>query len=176
MQIPSITLVIGGASSGKSAWAEAFVRRSGLAKVYVATAEAGDAEMEAKIAAHRRARAGQGWRTVEAPERLAFALAEIEAEEIALIDCATFWLANAMHASRPWRDGLVELIDVMDQCPAPLVIVTNELGQGIVPADMATRMFRDAHGQMNQELAAAADLAVLVTAGLATTLKGDIPW
>ncbi|MEM9755319.1 MAG: bifunctional adenosylcobinamide kinase/adenosylcobinamide-phosphate guanylyltransferase [Pseudomonadota bacterium] len=176
MHIPSITLVIGGAASGKSAWAERFVRSSNLAKVYVATAEArDDSEMAAKIAAHRKARSGQGWRTLEAPRRLAAALGRVDAEEVGLIDCATLWLAGVMGRGVDWRDALGELIDTMEECPAPLVLVSNELGQGIVPADAATRAFRDAHGKMNQDLAAAADLVVFVTAGIGQVLKGRLP-
>lgn len=176
MRVPSITLVIGGASSGKSGWAEGFVASTGLAKTYIATAEAHDSEMETKIAAHKQARAGQGWRTIEAPRGLPQALATIDAEEIALIDCATIWLANTRGDAQPWEEALTILIDTMETCPAPLVMVTNELGQGIVPADPMTRAFRDAHGKMNQRLAEAADLVVLVTAGLPQTLKGDRQW
>ena len=175
MAIAPISLVLGGASSGKSGWAERLVLGTGMAKVYVATAEAHDAEMTAKIAAHRRARAGQGWRTIEAPHGLAPRLAEIEAEEIALIDCATFWLSNVMFTERPWRDALSELTETMAQCPAPLVIVSNELGHGVVPADPVSRAFRIAHGEMNQELAALSDLCVFVTAGLPQILKGALP-
>lgn len=174
--MPSISLIIGGASSGKSTWAEGFVAGSGLAKTYIATAEAHDTEMEAKISAHKQARTGQGWRTIEAPRELPQALATIDAEEIALIDCATIWLANTKGEARDWQEALTELIDTMRACPAPLVLVTNELGQGIVPADPMTRAFRDEHGKMNQQLAAAADLVVLVTAGLPQVLKGALPW
>lgn len=176
MQIPSVTLVIGGAASGKSAWAETFVQGTDLAKVYIATAEAFDAEMDVKIAKHKEARIGKGWRTVEAPRRLPEALAGVDAEEIALIDCATLWLANAKGEPRSWRKALTEVLDALDQCPAPLVIVTNELGHGLVPADPKTRAFRDDHGFMNQELAKAADLVVSVTAGLPMVLKGKMPW
>lgn len=173
--MPSISLVLGGASSGKSAWAERLVRDTGLAKVYVATAEAHDHEMQMKIAAHKRARTGQGWRTIEAPRELARSLAQIDAEEIALIDCATFWLSNTMFGERPWRTAMGELTDAMAACPAPLVIVSNELGHGVVPADPVSRAFRVAHGEMNQELAKLSDLAVFVTAGLPQVLKGRLP-
>lgn len=176
MSIPSISFVIGGAASGKSAWAEGFVRGADLAKVYVATAEALDEEIATKITNHRRARSGQGWRTIEAPRNLAESLAQIDHEEIALIDCATFWLTNTFFDTRPWQDALDELAETMVQCPAPLVIVSNEIGQGVVPTDAVTRAFRAAHGEMNQKLAAISDLAVLITAGLPVVLKGALPW
>ncbi|MEM9320772.1 MAG: bifunctional adenosylcobinamide kinase/adenosylcobinamide-phosphate guanylyltransferase [Pseudomonadota bacterium] len=176
MRAPSISLVIGGAASGKSDWAEGFAHGSGMAKVYIATAEAGDDEMAVKIAVHRRKRMGRGWRTVEAPLDLPHVLSQIDVEEIAVIDCATFWLANTRASGRPWRDAISELVGVMQQCPAPLVMVTNELGQGIVPAEPEARAFRNAHGEMNQKLAEAADLAVFVTAGLPQILKGKLPW
>ena len=176
MRRPPISLVLGGASSGKSGWAEALVLRAERPKVYIATAEAHDREMAAKIANHKGARAGQGWRTIEAPRALAQSLAELEAEEIALIDCATFWLSNTMFGERPWRAALEELAETMAQCPAPLVIVSNEIGQGIVPADPVSRAFRIAHGEMNQRLAALSDVAVFVTAGLPQVLKGHVPW
>lgn len=175
MRIPPVTLVIGGAASGKSAWAEELVRGSDLAKVYIATAEAHDAEMEAKIAAHRKARAGQGWRTVEAPLALPKALAELDTEEIGLVDCATLWLSNQQLAGRDWTAGLHRLADALDVTLAPIVIVTNELGQGLVPATPEARAFRDIHGRMNQQLADLADLVVLVTAGLPQVLKGRLP-
>lgn len=176
MSTPSISFVIGGAASGKSAWAEGLVRGADMAKVYVATAEALDEEIATKIAAHRRARAGQGWRTIEAPQNLAESLGQIDREEIALVDCATFWLTNNFFGTRPWREALEELVDTMVQCPAPLVIVSNEIGQGVVPVDATTRAFRSAHGEMNQRLAGISDLAVLVSAGLPLVLKGALPW
>lgn len=152
------------------------MRGADLAKVYIATAEALDAEITAKIAAHRRGRSGQGWRTVEAPRDLAQCIAQIDAEEVALVDCATFWLSNIFFGSRPWSEAVDELTETMMRCPAPLVMVSNELGQGIVPADASSRAFRNAHGEMNQRLAAVSDLAVFVTAGLPQVLKGHLPW
>ncbi|MBF9029098.1 bifunctional adenosylcobinamide kinase/adenosylcobinamide-phosphate guanylyltransferase [Rhodobacterales bacterium HKCCE3408] len=174
MTLPPLTLVIGGAASGKSAWAEGLVASSGLAKVYIATAEARDAEMRVKIEAHRQARAGQGWRTVEVPIVLPAALAELEAEEVGLIDCATFWLSNQISEGLEWEPALETLLDAFDMTAGPVVVVTNELGHGVVPAHAATRAFREAHGHMNQALAEAADLVVFVTAGLPMVLKGAL--
>ncbi|QBX99625.1 bifunctional adenosylcobinamide kinase/adenosylcobinamide-phosphate guanylyltransferase [Rhodophyticola sp. CCM32] len=175
MPLPSLSLVIGGASSGKSAFAERLVRHSDLAKVYLATAQAFDADMQARIEAHRKARAGQGWRTVEAPLEVAPALATLETEEIALVDCATLWLSNVMLAGLDWADQADQLIEVMLQTEAPVVVVSNEVGQGIVPDTRLGRDFRDAQGRMNQHMAAKAGLVVQVTVGLPHVLKGALP-
>ena len=175
MRLPSLSLVIGGTASGKSAFAEGLVHQSGLAKVYLATAEALDAEMQIKIDSHREARAGQGWRTVEAPRDPAPPLAQLEAEEVALFDCATLWLTNVMLDGRDWEDEADQLIEVMTLTVAPVVVVTNEVGQSIVPDTKLGRQFQRAQGVLNQRLAAEADLVVLVTAGLPTVLKNTLP-
>ncbi len=177
MHLASLSLVIGGAASGKSAWAEGLVHQSGLAKVYLATAQAWDDEMRAKIEDHRLRRAGQGWRTIEpdGPTACCAALAELEPEEVVLFDCATLWLGMAIEAETDIEAETTQLLEVMRQTPAPVVVVTNELGQGIVPADPQTRRFRDLHGRMNQKIASAADLVVQVTAGLPLGLKGTLP-
>lgn len=175
--------MIGGISSGKSAFAERMVLQSGLAKVYVATAEGRDGEMSDKIAAHRARRAGQGWRTVEAPHEVARALAQIEAGEIALLDCITFWLSNLMIDDGDWREELEILTEVLVQMPAPVVAITNDVSSGFGPADGLAGEFQRTQGLVNQRLAGMADLVVQVTAGLPTVLKGqpvlddvDIPW
>ncbi|MBF9034585.1 bifunctional adenosylcobinamide kinase/adenosylcobinamide-phosphate guanylyltransferase [Rhodobacterales bacterium HKCCE2091] len=175
MRLPPITLVSGGAASGKSAWAETQVLATGLAKVYVATAVPRDREMKARIATHRRGRAGQGWRTLEVPVAVPQVLADLDPEEIALVDCTTYWLSNLLGAGRdPVRD-VAALIEVLELSPAPIVVVTSEIGQGMVPKDPAARAFRDLHGQMNQRLAETADLVVMVQMGLAQALKGTLP-
>lgn len=175
MQLSPITLVIGGAASGKSAFAEGLVRRSGLAKVYLATAEAHDDEMAEKIALHRERRAGQGWRTVEAPHDLAQALAQIEAEEIALVDCMTLWLSNLMLEDANIDEEVEVLADVLDQLPAPVVLVSNDVAGGVVPDTRLGRRFQQVQGRLNQLLATQADLVVQVTAGLPVVLKGALP-
>ncbi|QXT40517.1 bifunctional adenosylcobinamide kinase/adenosylcobinamide-phosphate guanylyltransferase [Gymnodinialimonas ceratoperidinii] len=183
MRLPPISLILGGASSGKSAFAEKMVRQCGLAKVYIATAEAHDGEMSTKVARHRAARAGQGWRTVEAPHETAKALTHIESGEVALVDCVTFWLTNLMIDEGDWDEELEILIDVMVQMRAPVVLVSNDVSGGVVPENALARAFQRAQGEVNQRLAAQADLVVYVTAGLPTVLKGepqlddvDEPW
>lgn len=183
MRLPPVSLVLGGASSGKSAFAERMVRQCGLAKVYIATAEAHDGEMNEKIASHRARRAGQGWRTVESPHETANALAQIESGEVALVDCITFWLSNLMIDDGDWDEELDILIDVLVQMRAPVVLVSNDVSGGIVPVNDMARAFQRAQGEVNQRLAAQADMVVFVTAGLPQVLKGqpqlddvDDPW
>ena len=173
MHLPPFSLVIGGAQSGKSAFAERMVRASGLAKVYVATAEAHDADMATKIEDHRTSRAGQGWRTVEAPHDTARALAGLEDGEVALLDCVTFWLTNLMLADGNWQDELDLLCDVLAHLSVPVVAVSNDVSGGVVPETSLGRAFQRAQGQVNQRLAAQAALVVQVTVGIPTVLKGQ---
>lgn len=183
MRLPPLSLVLGGISSGKSAFAERMVRQSGLAKVYIATAEALDGEMNEKIALHRAKRAGHGWRTMEASHDVANALAQIEAGEVVLVDCVTFWLTNIMIDEGDWDEELELLLDVLIQMRAPVVLVSNDVSGGIVPENALARAFQRAQGEVNQRLAAQADLVVHVIAGLPQVLKGeptldevDAPW
>jgi adenosylcobinamide kinase / adenosylcobinamide-phosphate guanylyltransferase len=173
MMLPRLTLVLGGANSGKSALAERLVTATGRSRVYVATAQAFDAEMEAKIAAHRAARDG-GWRTVEAPLDVAGALADCGAGDVVLLDCATLWLSNRMLADVPGDAGDA-LLAALAGCPAPVVVVSNEVGQGVVPDSALGRAFRGEQGRLNQRLATASGLAVLSVAGLPLVLKGSLP-
>lgn len=169
----TLTLVMGGAASGKSAWAETLVMRSDRPRVYVATAQAFDDEMRAKIDAHRRAR-GAGWRTVEAPLDPGPALAGIAAGDIVLIDCATMWLSNHMLAGHDLDAAEAALMTALATCPAPVVIVSNEVGLSVVPDNPLARRFQGAQGRLNQHLAARADLVVQVIAGLPQVLKGAL--
>lgn len=150
------------------------VRASGLSPVYIATAQAFDDEMKAKIEAHKTQR-GAGWRTVEAPIDVASALAGCTADEMVLLDCATLWLTNLLLADQDTTYHFETLITSLVACPCPVVVVSNEVGQGIVPENKLARRFRTQQGQLNQRLAADADIAVLVTAGLPLALKGTVP-
>lgn len=174
MALPALTLVIGGAASGKSAEAEALVRRQPGDRVYIASAEAHDDEMRAKIDAHRAARAGDGWRTVEAPLDVAGAVAALREGEVALFDCATFWLSNLLLAERDWENEANRLLAALSAARAPVVMVSNETGQGIVPGTRLGRQFRQAQGELNQRLAAASGLVIAVMAGLPMVLKGEM--
>lgn len=167
----AVTLVLGGARSGKSAHAEALIEAHGGAPVYVATAEAGDDEMAERIAAHR-ARRGQGWTTVEAPIELADAVrTQARAGNTVLVDCLTIWLSNLLFAARDVEAEVAELMAALGEAQGPVVLVSNEVGSGIVPENALARAFRDHAGRLNQMAAEAADQVVLVTAGLPMTLK-----
>lgn len=172
--LPSLSLVIGGARSGKSTFAEGLVTGSGRPRRYIATAEAWDDEMRARIARHRDDR-GENWITVEAPLDLCGALASASGDEAVLVDCATLWLTNHLLAEHDLKAEAARLIDALAACPAPVVIVTNETGWGIVPENTLARRFRDEQGRLNQRLAAKADLVVTVIAGLPMVLKGRLP-
>lgn len=169
-----LSLVLGGAASGKSALAEKLVLGSGLQPVYLATAQAWDAEMEARIARHRSGR-GEGWHTIEAPLDLAPVLAGAHAGQAVLLDCATLWLSNhllAGHDPEPQADALLAALAA---CAAPVVVVSNEVGSSVVPENALARRFRQAQGELNQRLAAQAGLVVAVMAGLPMVLKGRMP-
>jgi adenosylcobinamide kinase/adenosylcobinamide-phosphate guanylyltransferase len=167
-----MTLVLGGARSGKSAYAERLISAAaGGTFVYIATAEPGDDEMAERIAAHR-ARRGEGWRTVEAPIDLAEALREhARAASAVLVDCLTIWLSNLLFAARDVEADVAELMAALEEAKGPVVLVSNEVGLGIVPENALARAFRDHAGRLNQRVAEAADKVVLVTAGLPMTLK-----
>jgi adenosylcobinamide kinase/adenosylcobinamide-phosphate guanylyltransferase len=166
--------VIGGARSGKSTYAERLIFATARPRRYIATAEAWDDEMRARIAQHQQDR-GTDWTTVEAPRDLAPALAAACKDEAVLIDCATLWLTNHVLAEHDIEDETDGLITALAACPAPVVIVTNEVGWGIVPENALARRFRDAQGRLNQRLAAEAALVVTVIAGLPLVLKGQLP-
>lgn len=172
--LPPLTLVVGGAASGKSAYAEQIVTATGCPRLYIATAEVRDAEMRTKVERHRVAR-GPDWRTVEAPLDTDSALASAGADEVVLFDCATLWLSNHILAGHDIHARTAHLLATVTACAAPVVIVSNEVGAGVVPDNRLARDFRQAQGELNQQLAAAADSVVTVIAGLPLALKGDLP-
>ena len=172
--IPRLSLFLGGAASGKSAAAEALADRSGLPRRYLATAQAWDDEMRAKIDRHRTQR-GAGWQTIECPLALADAIAAVEPETVVLVDCLTLWLSNHLLAEHDLDAEAAQLRQALRITAARVILVSNETGLGIVPDNALARGFREAQGRLNQEMAAQADLVVLVTAGLPLTLKGQFP-
>jgi adenosylcobinamide kinase/adenosylcobinamide-phosphate guanylyltransferase len=169
--LPRLTLVLGGARSGKSRHAEMLVERAGLACHYLATGTAGDAEMAARIEAHQ-ARRGEHWTLHEEPLALAASLARISAPDRALlVDCLTLWLGNLMLAERDLAAETEGLVQALAAARGPIVLVSNEVGQGVVPLNAMARAFVDAAGHLHQRIAALADRVELVTAGLPLTLK-----
>jgi adenosylcobinamide kinase/adenosylcobinamide-phosphate guanylyltransferase len=172
MSLSAHTLVLGGARSGKSVFAERLVRASGLSLIYLATGSAGDAEMRARIARHRGDR-GPDWRTVEEPLALAEALArEAAPAHAVLVDCLTLWLSNLMHAGRDPEAETRGLLAALERCRGPVTLVSNEVGLGIVPETPLGRAFRDAQGRLNQAVAAAVGRVAFIAAGLPLWLKG----
>ena len=175
--LPPLTLVLGGAASGKSSFAERAIRQSApdLQKIYIATAQAFDEEMHAKLAKHQRLRAADGWHTHEDPMAVAARLNAASAGQIILLDCATLWLTNQLMADADLDAASQELVTALAQCAASIVVVSNEVGQGIVPEHAMSRRFREAQGQLNQHIAREAQLVVQVIAGLPLVLKGALP-
>ncbi len=172
--IPKLTLVIGGAASGKSGFAEKLVLSSGQPRAYIATAQAFDAEMDQKIAKHQARRSGN-WQTYESPLAPWDALADISPDHITLLDCATVWLSNILLGDHDLDAAKRRLFASLQSHKGPIVIVTNEVGHGVVPDNALARGFRQQQGELNQELATISDLVVLVTAGLPIALKGTPP-
>jgi adenosyl cobinamide kinase/adenosyl cobinamide phosphate guanylyltransferase len=173
---PNLMLILGGARSGKSRYAEGLI--AALPPVwnppwiYVATAEPGDEEMRARIAAHR-ARRGPSWQTVEAPQELAEAVILAQPAPV-LVDCLTLWLSNLMLIDADIEAETVRLERALEAATAPIVLVSNEVGSGIVPEHPLGRRFRDLQGALNQRIAARADRVVLMVAGLPLAVKGTL--
>lgn len=173
--LPALTLVLGGARSGKSRHAEALVLAHagtvGAQPVYIATAEAGDGEMAERIAEHQ-ARRGERWRNEEAPLALGDAIAGCaDNGQPVLIDCLTLWLSNILLAERDIAAETTGLLDSLASVPGPVVCVANEVGLGIVPEHPLGRAFRDHAGRLNQQVAERADRVDFIAAGLPITLK-----
>lgn len=172
--LPKLTFVLGGAASGKSAYAEKLVGDCGAPKVYIATAQIYDPEMRRKVDNHIEMR-GPDWLTIEAPLDVASVLAEIQSDQVVLLDCATMWLTNHLLAENDIARESDALIKALLNCPGHVVVVSNEVGMGIVPDNSLARQFRDLQGRLNQSLANASELTVFVIAGLPQVLKGQLP-
>ncbi len=166
----AVILITGGARSGKSLHAEGRVLALPGRAQYIATAEAWDDEMVARIAAHR-ARRGAEWVEHEAPLDLVGALLASDGQGPRLVDCLTLWVSNLMHAGRDVAIEGARLCEVLARQQSPVVLVTNEVGMGIVPENALARRFRDAAGSLNQSVARLADEVDLVVCGLPMKVK-----
>ena len=170
----SVTLLLGGARSGKSRRAETLARDHEGPVVYVATGPdlPDDADWQARVAEHRRQRP-PSWRTVEVPTALAETIAgESVAGTLLLVDCLTLWLSNCMLAKQPLPEATEALAQQLQQVRGPVILVSNEVGSGIHPATESGRVFRDAQGRLNQRVAEVADRVELLVAGLPIVAKG----
>ncbi len=166
----SVTLILGGAASGKSLHAENICLSSGKDRVYWATSKIYDSEIQIKVDRHILQR-GSGWRTIEEPYEAARVLPELPHSTVCLMDCATMWLTNHLLNDHDLAAAQADLFAALDRCAADVVIVSNETGMGIVPENALARRFREAQGRLNCALATLADRVELVAAGLPLVLK-----
>lgn len=168
---PRIRFVLGGARSGKSAYAESLALKSGGDLVYIATAEIFDEEMEARIDLHRQRR-GPEWKLVEAPVDLPQAIRASDGENtVILVDCLSVWTTNLLIHDQDIAQSRDSLLETLRDCHGSLVLVASETGLGIVPDNALSRRFRDANGLLNQAVAATADEVFFMIAGIALRIK-----
>ncbi|WP_106163797.1 bifunctional adenosylcobinamide kinase/adenosylcobinamide-phosphate guanylyltransferase [Tritonibacter scottomollicae] len=168
-----VTVILGGAASGKSAFAEQTCVNTGKNRLYWATSQILDEEMQKKVSRHLAQRGG-GWTTLEEPFDARKVLPEAQPKDVLLMDCATMWLTNHLLADHDLQQQTEALLSGFDNCAADIVVVTNETGLGIVPENALARRFREAQGRLNIALAARADCVVMVAAGLPMVLKGAL--
>lgn len=167
----TVTLVLGGARSGKSEYAEGLLRGLPAPWIYLATGEPGDGEMSDRVRLHQ-SRRGQGWITIEEPLSLAACLERSDiAQRPMLVDCLTLWTSNLMHAGLDVEAACEAAASALRKRHGPTVLVSNEVGLGIVPDNALARRFRDEAGRVNQRIAGIADSVILVVAGLPMTVK-----
>lgn len=166
------TLVLGGARSGKSRYAQNLAESLSPKRVFIATAEALDEEMKDRIARHVAER-GASWTTIEAPVKISTHMLAMASDDcVILVDCLTLWLSNLMRAALDVESKTEELVESLSSTTAPVILVSNEVGMGIVPETPLGRQFRDAQGRLNQAMAAACETVEFIAAGLPLRLKG----
>ena len=172
----NVVLITGGARSGKSRYAMELAGRREGGRVYIATAEPVDADMRGRIEKHREER-GDEFVTIEEPLDLAAALGRVpEGAGVAVVDCLTVWLGNLFnhHEEEGELPGLDEFLKVIESLAFDLILVTNEVGLGVIPENPLARSYRDALGRLNQAVARRAGRVVLMVSGLPMYIKGDI--
>lgn len=167
-----VTFVLGGARSGKSVFAESLAIQTGLERHYLATCEAYDDEMRARVARHRMDR-GEGWQTHEIPLLLTERLKSLDGgRNVVLVDCLTLWVTNLMMAEADIEAEFSALIDHLADVAGHVILVSNEVGLGIVPDNAMARAFRDHAGRLHQAVARVADEVIFIAAGLPLKMKG----
>lgn len=165
------TLILGGARSGKSSYAERLCEKTGLDLVYIATGEASDKEMQKRIEHHKKNR-GDKWVTIEEPVDISSMITlHSNKNTVILVDCLTIWLSNLMYRKSNIQEETDVLINAIKKAPGPVFLVSNEVGQGIVPENALARDFRDEAGRLNQKMAAATQNVDFILAGLPLSLK-----
>ena len=174
MQLSKLTLVLGGAASGKSSFAEKIVTQSGLPRSYLATAQAFDDEMRDKIKQHQIDR-GPKWTTTEVPLALSDAIKDQPKGSVILVDCLTLWLTNLILSDADCDIAAQGLFSAINAQNCPIVAVSNEVGHSVIPESALGRKFQRLQGRLNAQVATQADLVVMVTAGLPQILKGTLP-
>ncbi len=174
-KFPKVMLITGGARAGKSRYAERLLSARPARHAVIATATAGDAEMAERIARHRAERDAT-WETIEQPISVRAAIRNAaRPDRIVLVDCLTLWISNLMAEQRDIEAEVQGLVGTLKIAAGPVVIVSNEVGLGIVPDNALARAFRDNLGRANQLVAAAAEVVVFMAAGLPLVLKGTLP-
>ncbi|WP_394154303.1 bifunctional adenosylcobinamide kinase/adenosylcobinamide-phosphate guanylyltransferase [Vibrio maritimus] len=170
-----VELIIGGARSGKSHYAESVAKSSNKPVIYIATSQVYDEEMAIRVEKHRKQRPAE-WRVIEEPTQLSNALREYSQKgNCILVDCLTLWLSNCLFGqdSETWNQTKSEFLDRISALPGQVLLVTNEVGCGVVPMGKETRQFVDEAGALHQAIAKRAAKVTLVTAGLPHVLKGE---
>ncbi len=170
IKMAKITLVLGGTRSGKSLHAEALADKSTSNKIYIATSEILDAEMAERVKIHKDRR-GDGWQTIEEPLEIAKIIKNTQ-QAVILLDCLTLWLSNLLHKELEVIPQIDILIEELRATQAEVILVSNEVGMGIVPENALARKFRDYAGILHQRIAEIADEVVLVVAGIPVKIKG----
>ena len=172
---PKVVLITGGARAGKSRYAERLMNARPARHAVVATAVAGDAEMAERIARHKAER-DAGWEVIEQPISIRSAIRNAaRPDRIVLVDCLTLWISNLMAEGRDIEIEIQGLVGTLQIAAGPVIIVSNEVGFGVVPDNPLARAFRDNLGRANQAVAAASECAVLMAAGIPIVLKGVLP-
>lgn len=173
----NIVLIVGGARSGKSSYAEKLAEKNGKELLYLATGEAKDEEMTDRIKKHKKRRKGV-WKLIEEPINLSKAISKVSEEtEVVLLDCVTLWVSNMLLAGRKdieMKNELRKVMNSLNKAKFMTIIVSNEVGSGIVPLDNLSRRYRDILGKVNQIIALQADSVCMMCCGIANLIKGEI--
>ena len=173
-EFPNLTLITGGLSSGKSLWAENFVKKANKQKVYVATAQPLDDELSQKIKLHQ-ARRGQDWKLLEEPFTNGEFFCRFGEGDIILLECLSTWVGNLLFKNVNLEEYLGKFLENLASSKAKIVVVSVESGLGVIPNDQISRTFVKELGNLNQLIAQASDLVVMITAGIPMAIKGNLP-